>query len=95
MPTHNYKSMRPQNATGLPFDGQMAYRDHDEWRRIDFKASYYGLMVYAAFFGALSSLLTAGYITLYNQGVIFFGLPSLVLFNINLWRHYAQAGRLY
>ena len=49
------------------------------------KASYYRLMVYAALFGALSSLLTAGYITLYNQGVIFFGLPSIVLFNINLW----------
>ncbi|HEY7080852.1 MAG TPA: hypothetical protein VH500_14205 [Nitrososphaeraceae archaeon] len=27
-------------------------------------ASYYRLMVYAALFGALSSLLTAGYITL-------------------------------
>ena len=49
------------------------------------KASYYRLMVYAALFGALSSLLTAGYITLYNQGVIFFGLPSIVFFNINLW----------
>lgn len=34
-------------------------------------------MVYAAFFGALSSLLTAGYITIYNQGVIFFGQVSL------------------
>lgn len=41
------------------------------------KASYYRLMVYAAFFGALSSLLTAGYITIYNQGVIFFGQVSL------------------
>ena len=48
------------------------------------KTSYYRLMVSAAFFGALSSLLTAGSITLYNQGVIFFGLPSLVLFNIDL-----------
>ena len=48
------------------------------------KTSYYRLMVYAVFFGALSSLLTAGYFTLYNQDVIFFGLLSLVLFNINL-----------
>jgi hypothetical protein len=32
------------------------------------KTSYYLLMVYAALFGALSSLLAVGYITLYNQG---------------------------
>lgn len=42
-------------------------------------------MLYAALFGAFSSLLTAGYITLYNQGVKFFGQPNLFLFNINFW----------
>ena len=46
---------------------------------------YYRLMLYAALFGAFSSLLTAGYITLYNQGVKFFGQPNLFLFNINFW----------
>jgi chloride channel protein, CIC family len=49
------------------------------------KASYYRLMVYAALFGALSSLLTTGYITLYNQGVKFLAQPNLVLYNINIW----------
>jgi H+/Cl- antiporter ClcA len=49
------------------------------------KASYYRLMVYAAVFGAPASLLTAGYITLYNQGVKFFGQPSFYIFNINFW----------
>jgi H+/Cl- antiporter ClcA len=43
------------------------------------------LMVYAAIFGALASLITAGYITLYNQGIKFFGQPSVYLFNINIW----------
>ena len=42
-------------------------------------------MVYAALFGSLSSLLTAGYITIYNQGVIFFGQVSLLIYNINFW----------
>ena len=42
-------------------------------------------MVYAALFGALSSLLTVGYITLYNQGVKFFGQVSLFIYNINFW----------
>jgi hypothetical protein len=37
------------------------------------KAGYYRLMVYAEMFGALSSLLTAGYITIYNGGFKFFG----------------------
>ena len=46
---------------------------------------YYRLMLYAALFGAFSSLLTAGYITLYNQGVNFFGQPNLFLFNIDFW----------
>jgi len=49
------------------------------------KASYYRLMVYAALFGALSSLLTTGYITLYNQGVKFLAQPNLVLYNVNIW----------
>jgi H+/Cl- antiporter ClcA len=49
------------------------------------KASYYRLMVYAALLGALSSLLTTGYITLYNQGVKFLAQPNLVLYNINIW----------
>src|SRR5512133_163634 len=49
------------------------------------KASYYTLMVYAAAFGALASLITAGYITLYNQGVKFFAQPNLFLFSINFW----------
>ena len=48
-------------------------------------AGYYRLMLYAAMFGAFSSLLTAGYITLYNQGVNFFGQPNLFLFNIDFW----------
>jgi H+/Cl- antiporter ClcA len=48
-------------------------------------AGYYRLMLYAALFGAFSSLLTAGYITLYNQGVKFFGQQNLFLFNINFW----------
>jgi H+/Cl- antiporter ClcA len=49
------------------------------------KASYYRLMVYAALFGALSLLLTAGYITFYNQGIIFFGQVSFFIYNINFW----------
>ena len=49
------------------------------------KASYYRLMVYAALFGALASLLTVGYITLYNQGVKFFGQVSIFIYNINFW----------
>jgi len=48
-------------------------------------AGYYRLMLYAALFGALSSLITAGYITLYNQGIKFFGQVNLSLFNINFW----------
>jgi H+/Cl- antiporter ClcA len=49
------------------------------------KSSFFLLMVYAALFGALSSLLTVVYITLYNQGVNFFGQVNLVVFNINIW----------
>ncbi|HEY6885380.1 MAG TPA: hypothetical protein VI278_15200 [Nitrososphaeraceae archaeon] len=48
--------------------------------------SYYKLMVYAAIIGALASLVTAGYITLYNLGIKFFGQPTLVLSNINYGR---------
>jgi H+/Cl- antiporter ClcA len=40
------------------------------------KTSYYLLLLYAALFGALFSLLTAGYITLYNWGVQFFQQPN-------------------
>jgi H+/Cl- antiporter ClcA len=49
------------------------------------KSSYYRLMVYAALFGALSSLLAAAYITLYNGGIKFFEQPSLFVLNINIW----------
>ena len=42
-------------------------------------------MVYAALFGGLSSLLTVGYITLYNQGIKFFTQPIIFLHNINFW----------
>ncbi|MGB7558671.1 MAG: chloride channel protein, partial [Nitrososphaeraceae archaeon] len=42
-------------------------------------------MVYAALFGALASLLTTGYITLYSQGVKFFGQVSIFIYNINFW----------
>jgi H+/Cl- antiporter ClcA len=47
--------------------------------------SYYLLMIYAALFGALSSLLAAAYITLYNQGVKFFEQPVIVVLGINIW----------
>jgi H+/Cl- antiporter ClcA len=49
------------------------------------KTSFYLLMVYAALIGAISSLLTAGYITLYNQGIKFFEQVSLFVFNVNIW----------
>ena len=49
------------------------------------KGSYYRLMLYAGLFGGLSSLITTGYITLYNQGINFFGQHSVFLFNINFW----------
>jgi H+/Cl- antiporter ClcA len=47
--------------------------------------SYYRLMAYAALFGALSSLLAVGYITLYNQGIQFFQQVNLFVLNINVW----------
>jgi H+/Cl- antiporter ClcA len=49
------------------------------------KTSFYLLMAYAALIGALSSLLTAGYITLYNQGIKFFEQVSLFVLNVNIW----------
>src|SRR5215475_10262929 len=42
-------------------------------------------MLYAALFGGLFSLITAGFITLYNQGISFFGHYTVYLFNINIW----------
>jgi chloride channel protein, CIC family len=42
-------------------------------------------MIYAAMFGAVSSLFAVGYITLYNQGIQFFEQVSLFVFNINVW----------
>jgi hypothetical protein len=49
------------------------------------KTSFYLLMLCAALFGALSSLLAVGFITLYNQGVNFFEQVNLVVLNINVW----------
>jgi H+/Cl- antiporter ClcA len=49
------------------------------------KTSFYLLMVYAALIGALSSLLAAGFITLYNQGIKFFEQVSLLVLNVNIW----------
>jgi H+/Cl- antiporter ClcA len=42
-------------------------------------------MFYAAIVGTLASLVTTGYITLYNLGVNYFGQPTFIIFNINLW----------
>lgn len=50
--------------------------------------SYYLLMIYAALFGAISSLLAAAYIALYNQGVKFFEQPVIVVLGINIGRWY-------
>jgi H+/Cl- antiporter ClcA len=49
------------------------------------KNSFFILMIYAALFGALSSLITAGYITLYSQGTKIFEQVSLIVLNINIW----------
>ena len=49
------------------------------------KRGYYRLMLYAGLFGGLFSLVTTGYITLYNQGIKFFGQHSVYLYNINFW----------
>jgi len=47
--------------------------------------TFYKLMIYSALFGALSSLLTVGYITLYNVGINLFEQVSLIVLNINIW----------
>jgi H+/Cl- antiporter ClcA len=49
------------------------------------KFEYYKLVIYAAIFGALSSLLTVGYITLYYQGINFFKQVSIIVLNVNVW----------
>ena len=49
------------------------------------KTRNYVLMVYAALFGAISSVLTAGYITLYHRGINFFQQVSLFVLDINIW----------
>lgn len=49
------------------------------------KFGFYKLMIYAALFGALSSLLAAAYITFYNVGIKFFEQVSIVVHNINIW----------
>jgi hypothetical protein len=43
------------------------------------------MLVLAVVFGALSSLLTAAYITLYNQGIKFFEKPHVSSLGINVW----------
>lgn len=52
---------------------------------VPLKIGYYKLMIYAALFAALSSLLTVGYITLYNGGIKFFEQVSLTVLDINIW----------
>ena len=42
-------------------------------------------MAYAAIFGALSSLITAGYITFYNQGIQFFQRVNMMILDVNVW----------
>ena len=42
-------------------------------------------MIYVALFSALSSLLTVGYITLYNGGIKVLQQVSLIVRNINVW----------
>jgi H+/Cl- antiporter ClcA len=54
--------------------------------------SYYRLIVYAAMFGAVSSLLTAGYLTLYNGGVQFFQKITFTVLNVNFWPLILLAG---
>lgn len=49
------------------------------------KNSFFILMIYAALFGAPSSLLTVGYITLYSQGIKLFEQVSIMVLNINIW----------
>jgi chloride channel protein, CIC family len=49
------------------------------------KNSFFILMIYAALFGALSSLLTVCYITLYTQGLNLFEQVNFMVLNINIW----------
>jgi H+/Cl- antiporter ClcA len=49
------------------------------------KIGFFNLMILAALFGALSSLLAVGYITLYSQGTKVFEQLSLMVLNINIW----------
>jgi hypothetical protein len=49
------------------------------------KIGFFNLMILAALFGALSSLLAVGYITLYSQGTKIFEQLSLMVLNINIW----------
>lgn len=59
---------------------------------VGLETSFYKLMIYSALFGALSSLLTAGYITLYNEGIKFFEQVSVIILNINIWPLILLAG---
>ena len=52
---------------------------------VPLKIGYYKLMIYPALFAGLSSLLTVGYLTLYNGGIKFFEQLSLTVPNINIW----------
>jgi H+/Cl- antiporter ClcA len=49
------------------------------------KIGFFNLMILAALFGALSSLLAVGYITLYSQGTKIFEQLSFMVLNINIW----------
>jgi H+/Cl- antiporter ClcA len=42
-------------------------------------------MIFAALCGTLSSLLTVGYITIYQQGIMLFEQVSLMVLDINIW----------
>jgi len=50
-----------------------------------FPVGYFKLLAYAAMIGAVSALLTAGYLTALNGGIKFFEQPKLVVLNLNIW----------
>jgi H+/Cl- antiporter ClcA len=50
-----------------------------------FPVGYFKLLAYAAMIGAVSALLTAGYLTALNGGIRFFEQPKLVVLNLNIW----------
>jgi len=50
-----------------------------------FPVGYFKLLVYAAVIGAVSALLTVGYLTAFNVGIKFFEEPKLIVFNLNIW----------